>query len=60
MNTGVSIVPCGVVSRPRRAPVESVLTTSNEEFTPSVYQEKMKAHPTRITTNAAQTVKAIV
>src|SRR5271170_2376832 len=29
MNAGVSITPCGVVSRPRRAPVGSVASTSN-------------------------------
>jgi hypothetical protein len=43
-------VPCGVVRRPRRAPVGSVFATSKEKFTLSVYQEKMKAQPTRQTT----------
>src|ERR1700680_4704201 len=75
MNTGVSISPCGVVSRPRRAPDGSVFAVSKEKFifnqTPesrtgknacltSVYQEKMNAQPTRQATKAAQTPKAIV
>src|SRR6266404_3090562 len=60
MNTGVSITPCGVVKRPQRAPVASVLARSKEKLTHPVYQEKMKAQPTRHTTKAAQTVKAMV
>src|SRR5215510_9514598 len=40
INTGVSIGPCGVVRRPRRAPAASVFDTSNEKFTHRVYQEK--------------------
>src|SRR5258708_40004041 len=59
MNTGVSIVPCGVANRPRRAPPASVFATSNEKFTSSVYQEKIKAHPTPITTKTAHTVSAV-
>src|SRR5947209_2128982 len=38
MKNGVSTVPCGVVSFPRRAPVASVAATSNEKFTGPVYQ----------------------
>src|SRR5258708_16410050 len=59
MNTGVSIVPCGVANRPRRAPPASVFATSNEKFTPRVYQEKMKVQPTRITTKTAHTVSVV-
>src|SRR5579859_1507660 len=55
MKNGVCTVPWGVVSTPRRAPVGSVFVTSNEKLTLRVYQEKMNAHPTRITTNAAHT-----
>src|ERR1700730_2842154 len=64
IKNGVSTVPCGVVSRPRRAPVGSVFATAKEKSTASVYQhhpvdqEKMNAHPTRNTTKTAQTVKA--
>src|ERR1700722_11021965 len=36
MNAGVSITPCGVVSRPRRAPVGSVASTSNLNLACSV------------------------
>jgi hypothetical protein len=50
MNTGVSTGPCGVVRRPRRAPVASVAVTSNEKLTLRVYQEKINAHPTRTRT----------
>src|ERR1700676_4986368 len=60
MNTGVAIAPCGVVSRPTRAPPGSVFATSNEKFTHGVYQEKIKAHPARHTTYAAQTENAMV
>src|SRR5260370_35662676 len=60
MNTGVSIAPCGVFSRPTRAPLGSVFPTSNEKFTHRVYQEKINAHPTRHTTYAAQTDNAMV
>src|SRR2546422_1637906 len=75
MKKGVSTVPWGVVRRPRRAPVGSVFNTSKEKFIfdytlesearknacpASVYQEKMKAQPTRHTTYAAQTLKAMV
>src|SRR5260370_18552048 len=59
MNTGVSIVPCAVANRPRRAAPASVFATSNDKFTPSVYQEKRKAHPARITTKTADTVSAV-
>lgn len=43
MNTGVWIAPSGVVKRPRRAPDGSVFTTSKENFTLGVYQEKTHA-----------------
>src|SRR5260370_37834672 len=59
MNTGVLIAPCGVVKRPQRAPVASVLARSKEKLTRSVYQEKMNAQPTRQATKAAQTPKAM-
>src|SRR5882757_17491 len=60
MKNGVSTAPCGVVRRPRRAPLGSVFATSKEKLTLPVYQEKMKAQPTRHATNTAQTLKAIV
>src|SRR5258708_16273110 len=59
MKAGVSIVPCGVAKRPRRAPPASVFATWNEKFTPSVYQDKMKPHPARITTKTAHTVSVV-
>ena len=50
MNTGVSNTPCGVVRRPRLAPVGSLCKSSKEKLTASVYQEKMNAIPVRRTT----------
>src|SRR6266446_4595816 len=72
---GVSMDPWGVVKRPRRAPLGSVFDTAKEKLIfdqrqekrtaknacpTSVYQEKMNAQPTRHTTYAAQTLKAMV
>src|SRR5437660_1154691 len=72
---GVSMEPWGVVKRPRRAPLGSVFDTAKEKLIfdqrqekrtaknacpTSVYQEKMNAQPTRHTTYAAQTLKAMV
>jgi hypothetical protein len=36
IKNGVSTVPCGVVSLPRRPPAGSVLLFSNEKSTPAV------------------------
>src|SRR5437868_15253954 len=47
---GVCTTPCGVVRRPQRGPVESVFRASKEKGTRSVYQEKMKTTPTRMST----------
>src|SRR6266480_654787 len=57
---GVCTTPCGVVRRPRRAPVGSLFRTSKEKLTRPVYQEKMNAQPTRQRTKTAQTEKAMV
>src|SRR5215470_5882946 len=64
MNTGVSIAPCGVLRRARRAPVASVRKTSNEKFTPPVYQqqshqEKIQARPILHTTKTPQTASTM-
>ena len=40
INAGVSITPCGVVRRPRRAPVGSVFRTSNGIPSGELYQER--------------------
>src|SRR6516162_6740408 len=55
MNTGVSMTPCGVVRRLRRAPVASVFRTAKEKFTHRVYQEKIQAMPILQATYTAQT-----
>src|SRR5580693_10647591 len=43
MKNGVLTAPCGVCKTPRRAPVASVLVTSNEKLTRQAYQRKIHA-----------------
>src|SRR5258708_28407904 len=53
------MVSGGVGNSTRRATPGSVFAPSNEKFTSSVHQEKIKAHPTPITTKTAHTVSAV-
>src|SRR5258708_40330536 len=53
------MVSGGVGNSTRRATPGSVFAPSNEKFTSSVYQEKIKAPPTPITTKTAHTVSAV-
>jgi hypothetical protein len=57
MNAGVSIVPCGVVKRPRRAPVRSVPKTWNENTVSAAYHEKTQASIVKKGTKASHTMK---
>src|SRR5580658_8794985 len=62
MKAGVSITPCGVSSRPRRAPVGSVFKTSKRKDTLRVYQANAAVHatltPIKIIQSTIQTVRA--
>src|SRR5579863_9799123 len=54
------MAPRGVVNRPRRAPLASVLEISNEKGTHSVYQEKIHAPAIFKPTHTTQTEMAML
>src|SRR5487761_304000 len=54
MNAGVSMTPCGVSRRPRRAPGGAVARTSKRNGIHRVYQENIAAKPTFTRTRTTQ------